>query len=121
MVEDLGIWQPNLTMTQAIDMIGGATEESPIVISINEFDSLILDPIFNGTVPEARYMRTEISSKSAWNGLLDNIAKGRHKWVFLALTSNSTRETLNNKYNDSSLLRDGRINLYKELNKHVFA
>ena len=58
---------------------------------------------------------TEVYNKTTWNTLLDDINIKLYPYLIIILTSNLSNSDIDLKYNDTSYIRTGRVNIYHNL------
>lgn len=88
------------------------SEKKRLIVLIDEVD-IILSKIFSGSITQNSKYPTEVYDKTTWNRFLDNFDRGYFPWVTLILTSNKPKRFIDDL--DSSLLRNGRLDLYETL------
>ena len=84
------------------------TEESPLVVVLEEIDGIITQVHNNGILPH-KHMAISIKNKSEWNTFFDHIDRGLYPHMIFIMTTNKTKEELDAF--DPSYLRKGRTNL----------
>jgi hypothetical protein len=95
-----------------------ASETSPIIVCLDEVDEALVK-ISNGKiVPNDRVM-TLASDKRGWNTLLDNVERGLHPFMILVLTSNKTKESIDDLCGDDSFLRNNRVSNYFTMDEEM--
>lgn len=85
----------------------------PIVILMDEVE-VILRQIHEG-IPQHKSHIIHMRTKSQWNTFLDKIQMGTYPNIILVMCSNHSREKIHEEL-DPSYLRDGRVNLYFQMN-----
>ena len=106
-------WEPNDSLF-SVHSKTDASEDKPLILVLEEFD-IALQKIINGTagVNNNRHLQTAVKDKSDWNTMLDEIDRGKFPHLILILTSNRHPDT----FEDSSFLRDGRVDLKIQLDE----
>jgi hypothetical protein len=89
------------------------TAKSPLVILLDEIDITVRD-MLDGKIKisDASPMPIEITSKKGWNVFFDAFDLEIYKYVIIIMTSNQHTSYFNNL--DSSLLREGRIDIVRD-------
>lgn len=101
-------WKPqNYSLTSAV-LMTSPTEAKPLVICVDEIDVAIRS-VHAGVVPRDSKDWVEISDKSCWNRMFDDIDRGMFPNVILIMTMNSTLEDIDAI--DKAYLRKGRVDL----------
>lgn len=97
-----GVWLPTILEK---------TGTTPLVLLINEGDRLIEGCYHESLGSEPDWLNSHARTKSGWNNHLDEIT--RNSGVYLIVTSNKSPELISKAVNeDTSMLREGRINLF---------
>lgn len=96
----------------SIVKIAEPTEEKPLVIVMDEVDSII-KKILEGEsfANQVKWLFLQVYNKKSWNQLFDNLHKN-FEHIHIIMTSNTTIDDLKRVYGDkwdASLLRIGRI------------
>ena len=87
---------------------------TPLVILLDEFD-IILDKIHNKKTEKNKLpVLTEVTDKTSWNQLFDNISIGFYPFTIFILTTNLNPVDINHLY-DSSYIREKRCDLILEM------
>lgn len=85
-------------------------KDSPIVFLIDEVD-ILYEKLKRCPTPH-KYIQTSVTDKSSLNTFMDHLSENKNL-IFL-FTSNLTKEQIDTRY-DPSYLREGRIDMYFEL------
>ena len=87
--------------------------KAPLVILLDEIDITVKNMLEgNIKISDASPMPIEITSKKGWNDLFDAFDIEIYKYVIVIMTSNKLTSYFNEL--DSSLLREGRIDIVKD-------
>lgn len=89
------------------------SEDSPLIIVLEEFDITINQLHYNKIVPH-KHIPISVIDKSTWNQFLDRFDRKYFPWVILVMTSNSSPDMINSL--DESYIRNGRVNLTFKIN-----
>jgi len=103
-------WIPGMSMAMIYDEVS-PTEEKPLIIVLEEFDTAILK-IHHGIEPH-KSIHIAISDKMTWNNFMDSIKRGIYPHVIILLTSNKNPDFINSL--DPSYIRMGRVDLIQEI------
>ena len=90
------------------------TKDKPLVIVIDEIYELIED-LFKNKIKPHKSFQIQVRNKSGWNNMMDKLNNGFYPYVIMVLTSNRSPTDIDRW--DSSFLREGRVQLKKELKK----
>ena len=88
-----------------------ASETSPIIVCLDEVDEALVK-IAHGKIVHNDRVMTLASDKRGWNTLLDNVERGLHPYMILVLTSNKSKEVIDELCGDDSFLRNNRVSDY---------
>ncbi len=102
---------PGDTFTNVISNMNYDNQDGPNVIVLEEVD-ILLDKIHNNKIIQNNDIPTMIKDKSSWNSFLDDMVF--YKNTILILTSNTPKEKIDML--DKAYLRNGRIDLYFQMN-----
>jgi hypothetical protein len=91
--------------------------ERPLVVLLDEVDR-ILERVHHGRVVTHKDIRTTVYDKSTWNAWLDGISDF-YPYVLILMTSNVSREALGALFEDSSYLREGRVDYVSEMSRII--
>jgi hypothetical protein len=86
------------------------TKDKPLIILFDEIDTLIYS-IHHNQIQKHKHFPIEVYNKTTYNTFLDNINDCLYPYVMLLLTSNKTKEEIDNETH-SCYLRKGRVNKY---------
>ena len=87
--------------------------KAPLVILLDEIDIMVTNMIQGKImISDARPMPIEIINKKGWNTFFDSFDIEIYKYVIIIMTSNKPTSYFNDL--DSSLLREGRIDIVKD-------
>lgn len=89
--------------------------EKPLILLIDEFD-VLLRSFHNNQVVLHKNIPTEVYNKTTWNRLFNKISQEQFPNLIVILTTNLTRETIEEEF-DKSYIREGRFNFYYKLLK----
>ena len=92
-----------------------ATQETPVIIVMNEIESSYEKAIANNTVHDGQIAYSD--SKTRLNGMLDLISNTKH--VITIFTSNTSEDELRAVDEYSSFLRFGRVDEFYEMNEPI--
>ena len=87
------------------------TKENPLILVLDEFDGIITK-VLAGINPH-KYISVPVKDKTTWNQMLDDIGLGMFPHLILLLTSNHDERWVNEQ--DSSLIREGRVDIKMEM------
>uniref|UniRef100_A0A6C0DC19 ATPase AAA-type core domain-containing protein n=1 Tax=viral metagenome TaxID=1070528 RepID=A0A6C0DC19_9ZZZZ len=85
------------------------TINTPLILLIDEFDILI-ETFHNKQAKIHDHIPTEVYNKTTYNNLFDDINLTLYPNVVVILTTNLTKEMIEEKY-DSSYIREGRVDM----------
>lgn len=86
------------------------TKDKPLVILLDEIDITVKNMLSGEIkISDATPMPIEIMSKKSWNDFFDAFDREMYKYVIIIMTSNQHTSYFNQL--DSSLLREGRIDI----------
>jgi hypothetical protein len=105
--------EPNDTLSSLYNTVSPSVD-SPLVICLEEFDRIIFS-IHNNNVTKNKYIPTQVTDKTGWNIMLDDIDRDIYPHMFFIMTTNKTIDWFNDM--DSSYLRNGRVTLSCEVTK----
>ncbi len=88
------------------------SKEKPLILLLDEVD-ITLTSIHNDKVYKHKNVPVQIHDKVTWNNFLDKIGMGIYPNIILILSSNKPISDINNM--DTSYLRNGRVNIVREL------
>lgn len=93
------------------------TKENPLVVVLEEVDNIVvrLRPDSLNKIEQHKYVNVLIRDKATWNSFFDAFDQGRYRHVYLVMTSNKSIDWFNSE--DSSFIRDGRVNVKMEITK----
>ena len=103
-------WQPGDTLSALYAEVE-PTKTSPLIVVFDEFDTTILR-IHSG-IELHKNLPTQVSDKTGWNQMLDEIQLGMFPHLILLLTSNKSPEFICAL--DPSYIRKGRVDIMAEL------
>jgi hypothetical protein len=105
-------WEPN---THLINLLFDSkpTRENPTIISFDEIN-VVLNKIHNEKIEQNINHRTSIVNKTGWNNFFDDITIGIYPHIIILMTSNIHPSEINKL--DTSYIRNGRVNLFFEMN-----
>jgi len=89
------------------------TKSKPLIIILDEFD-VILHTFQDNLIMLHKDIPTEVYNKITWNNLLDDINLQLYPNLILILTSNMTKQAIEEKY-DPSFVREKRVNVFVSL------
>jgi len=92
----------------------GNTDQSPIVVVLEEVD-ILLHNIHNNKVVENPKISTSVKDKSSWCSFLDDMFIYQN--IVLIMTSNKSKNDIDTL--DPAYLRKGRVNLYFTMNTPI--
>ena len=90
------------------------TDTAPLVISLDEVDDALVK-IATGKIASNPKLIISTPDKKGWNTMFDNIERSIQKNIIIIMTSNLSREEINNKCGDESFLRNPRVTDYFEM------
>ncbi len=99
-------WHPNDSLSYIYSEFE-PTEERPLIIVFEEFDSAIVK--IHAGIEQHRSLPTEVLNKAGWNRLFDDIQRGMYPNVIVILTSNQSPSFFDSL--DTSYIREGRVDL----------
>jgi len=106
-------WEP----AESIQLVYSEMEpsvECPLILAMDEIDDAIRI-ITSDNPPGHKRMPISVGSKSGWNKMMDEIHLGIFPHLIILLTSNVHADCINRI--DSSLLRDGRVDLIIDIQR----
>jgi hypothetical protein len=90
------------------------TETSPLIILLDEVDVILYNISSDLKIyKQHESSPREVHDKRTWNSFLDKIDQGLYPNLIVIMTSNKSRVTIDSY--DKSFIREGRVNLYFEL------
>jgi hypothetical protein len=94
------------------------TETSPLILLLDEVD-IILHNISSDLKVYKQHTTSprEVYDKRTWNSFLDKIDQGLYPNLIIIMTSNKSKDIIDSY--DKSFIREGRVNLYFELEDHI--
>ena len=108
----LKISDPNDTIEYIYNSVV-PTKERPLIILFDEIDTLI-HSIHNNEIQKHKHYPIEVYNKTTYNTFFDNMNDSMFPYVILLLTSNKSKEEIDNETH-SCYLREGRVNKYFHL------
>lgn len=103
-------WQPGDTISSLYAEVE-PTKECPLILVFDEFDTALLR-IHTGIEPH-KNLPIQVSDKTGWNQMLDEIQLGIYPHLILLITSNKDPEFIRSL--DPSYIREGRVDFCMEL------
>lgn len=86
------------------------TKETPLIILFDEIDTLIR-MVHHNQIQIHKHYPIEVYNKTTYNTFFDNINDNMFPYLILLLTSNKSKEEIDNETH-SCYLREGRVNKY---------
>ena len=86
------------------------TKETPLIILFDEIDTLI-SMVHHNQIQIHKHYPIEVYNKITYNTFFDNINDNMFPYLILLLTSNKSKEEIDNETH-SCYLREGRVNKY---------
>jgi len=86
------------------------TKDNPLIILFDEIDTLI-HSIHHNKIQKHKHFPIEVYNKTTYNTFFDNINDCLYPYVILLLTSNKTKDEIDNETHPC-YLRKGRVNNY---------
>jgi len=103
-------WQPGDTISSLYSE-ADPSPTNPIVIAFDEIDTALVK--INEGINPHKSIPIQISNKTGWNNMLDEIQRGLYPHLIIIMTTNKNPEFINNL--DPSYLREGRVDIICEL------
>jgi Holliday junction resolvasome RuvABC ATP-dependent DNA helicase subunit len=92
------------------------TDKNPLILLIDEFD-ILLHSLHNKLVVLHDDIPTEVSTKTKWNNLFDDLNLKLFPNLIVILTTNLTRKTIEKNY-EKSYIRPGRVNFHYNISEN---
>lgn len=93
----------------SIYAISKPTDKNPLVVMIEEVDTLIKTIVDGNVVNNNKEMKVLCSNKASWNNWFDTLPE-HYPNVYIVMTMNSSIDEINEI--DSSMIRDGRVDAH---------
>ena len=92
------------------------TDKNPLILLIDEFD-ILLHSLHNKQVVLHDDIPTEVSNKTKWNNLFDDLNLKLFPNLIVILTTNLTRKTIEENF-EKSYIRNERVNFHYNISEN---